>query len=262
MKINSANDLNKNVFLIFNENQSPNVSKHCKTKTRTNVKDNLNFNFNDCQLPFNNGLRTKQKEFNYLNLNPNNNNLPINDDQNNLGSFLNDLNNSFKKKSGPNINIIVFAPNFPKNNMEKENKKENLVNSKNNNISLNEHNKEKKNEINNNNNKNNKIYEENNCEKEKIDSPIKQNKSLFDSNFNLIEENCGKDDISEILKEFANLNLKSSFKENFSSSNKDNTKTYTNTGDSINAYVIDGSDKKEKIFYNMENPYAKSVYKK
>ena len=264
MKINCANDSNKNCFLFFNENKSPNLGKHCKTKTRNEIKENLlKFNFNDCLQgsPFNNGLRTKQKQFNYLNLMPNNINLPINDDdQNNFGSFLNKINNS-SGKNGPNINIIFFAPNCGINNVETENKNEKynpVNNSMNSNNSLNEPNKVKKNE------KNDMFnfnigHEEKKCENEKINSPIKNNKSLFDSNFNLIEENCGKDDISEILKEFANLNLKSSVKQN---SSNDNPKIYTNTGDSVNIYTIEGSGKKERKYYNMPNPYAKNVYKK
>ena len=284
MKMNSANDSNKMCFLFFNENKSPNLGKHCKTKTRNEVKDNfLNFDFNNCHQgsPFHNGLRTKQKQLNYLNLNQSdNNNLPLNNEQNNFGSFLNKLQNSNRLKNGPNINIIVFSPNYDINKRKSENKNEN-INLVNNN-SLNEQNKEESNVMFN----FNYYQEEKKGEKEKMDSPIKNNnrKSLFDSNFNLIEENCGQDDVSEILKEFANLNLKSSVKEksncfnnnpkininsgasvnNFMDSSKDKEKKYTNTGDSVNTYNNNGneSEKKEKRFYNIPNPYAKAVYKK
>ena len=282
MKINSTNDSDKMCFLFFNENKSQNLGKHCKTKTRSEAKDNfLYFDFNNCHIgsPFNNGLRTKQKQLNYLNLNQNDNNLPINDDQNNFISFLNKLQNSNTLKNGSNVNIIVFAPNCDINKIKSENKNEN--NNPVNNNSLNEQNKENKNGMFN----FNYHQEEKKCEKEKMDSPIKNNntKSLFDSNFNLIEENCGKDDVSEILKEFANLNLKSSIKEKSnctnnnpkiytnngnsvndfinSNSSKDKEKKYTNTGDSVNIYTNSGNEieKKEKRYYNMPNPYAKDV---
>ena len=284
MKINSNNDSKKMCFLFFNENKSPNLGKHCKTKTRNEAKDNfLNFDFNNFHQgsPFNNGLRTKQKQLNYLNLNQNDNYLPINDDQNNFGSFLNKLQNSNTLKNGPNINIIVIPPNCNINKIKSEKKNKN-INPVNNN-SFKEQNKDKKKGMF---NFNYHQEKEKKCEKEKIDSPKNDNiQNLFDSNFNLIEENCGKDDVSEILKEFANLNLKSSFKEksncnnnpkicnnkgalvndfNDSNSSKDKEKKSTNTGDSVNIYTNSGneSDKKEKRFYNMSNPYAKDKYKK
>ena len=249
MKINSTNDSDKMCFLFFNENKSPNLGKHCKTKTRNETKDNfLNFDFNNCHLgsPFNNGLRTKQKQLNYLNLNQNDNNLPINDDQNNFVSFLNKLQNSNTRKNGPNVNIIVFAPNCDINTIKSEKKNEN-INPVNNN-SLTEQNKENKNGMFN----FNYHQEEKKCEKEKMDSPTKNKsrKSLFDSNFNLIEENCGKDDVSEILKEFANLNLKSSTKEKSNCTNN-NPKLYTNNGASVNDFMNSNASKdKEKKYTN------------
>ena len=43
----------------------------------------------------------------------------------------------------------------------------------------------------------------------KIVLPIKKNKKLFDSNFNLLEDVLGNNEISQILEEFVHLDLES-----------------------------------------------------
>ena len=254
MKINSASESNKNVFLVFNENKSPNLPKKNMTKTRTDTKFNLlNFNNNDNQeFGFNNALRTNSKPLNYPTLNTdlsNNNNLLLNTDQFNFKSFLNQIKNGDLQNSGKNINIILYAPNYVMNKLDngKRDEKESghTMCKTENNININSSNEKKK-------------------KRDDCPSNNKKNKKLFDSNFNLLEEECGNDDISQILKEIVHLSLDTPIKKDSdnSTNNDDNEKKYTNTGDSVNCYKCEGSGKKGNIKYNIPNPYLKVEYKK
>ena len=259
MKINSASDSNKNAFLIFNENKNPNFQKKNKTKTRTDAKFGLlNFNSNDLQeFGFNNTLRTNSKPLNYPTLNSdmsNNNNIFINTDQFNFNSFINqikkgDLSNfGNNSNSGKNINIILYAPNYVVNKVD-SGKNDEMESSR----------KMCKTE----NNINFHSSNEKNKKTDDCPSNNKKNRKLFDSNFNLLEDECGNDELSQILKEFVHLGLDTPIKKDSDNSNNDdNQKKYTNTGDSVNLYKCEGSGKKGNFKLNMANPYLKVEYKK
>ena len=251
MKISSPSDSSKNAFLIFNENKNPNLQKKNKTKSRTDAKfDFLHLNSNDLQeFGFNNTLRTNSKPLNYPTLTmPNNNNLLLNNDQFNFNSFLNQIKNGNNSNSGKNINIILYAPNYVVNKMDSEKNDEMESGRKmcktENNIGFNPSN-------------------EKNKKRDDCSSNNKKNKKLFDSNFNLLEDECGNDDLSQILKEFVHLSLDTPIKKDSGNShNADNQKKCTNTGDSVNCFRCEASGKKGNIRCNMDNPYLKIEYKK
>ena len=276
MKINSTADSNKNAFLIFHENIIPYMPKKNMTKTRNDAKSNL-FKFinNDSQeFAFNNTFRTKSKTSFYPSLDsnfPKNNNI-LNNDQLNFNSFLNKIrngelpnfgNNSKSRKDGQNINIILYAPNYVLNKMESgnnngiENGQKNFQTE--NNICSREDNKGKKKEM------DRFPFEEKKCNNVKdakdCSSKKKKDKKLFDSNFNLLEDELGDDELSQILKEFVHLDLESPKKDSVPSNHK-NQKIYTNTGDSINFFTCDGSPRKDVNNTNMTNPYLMDAYKK
>ena len=259
MKINSTSDSSKNAFLIFNQNKSPNLPKKNMTKTRTDTKFNLlNFNNNDFQeFGFNNTLRTKPNPINYPTLNldmpNNNNNLLINTEQFNFNSFLNkiksgDLPNfgNNNSNSGKNINIILYAPNYVVNKMDigkSDDMESGKIYKTDNNINF-------------------KASKEKNKKRDDCPSNNKKNKKLFDSNFNLLEDECGDDELSQILKEFVHLKLDTPIKKEFGKPNDDdNLKKFTNTGDSVNCFKCEGSRKKG-IKLNLANPYSRGEYKK
>ena len=105
-------------------------------------------------------------------------------------------------------------------------------------------------------NEGNKIDHENNDilhSKNKIDNKEKNENDedyLFDSDFILILDRWGNDDISNILKEIANLKITSPSKNN-SDKAKFEKKIYTNTGDSFERYSCD----------QIKNPFCKNPYK-
>lgn len=283
MKIDNCADLNKSPFLIFHENKIPNMPRKNMTKTRNDAKSNL-FKFinNDSrELEFSNTLRTKPKPSFYPSLDSNfpsfnnKNNIILNNDQFNFNSFLQKINNgelpnfgnnSKNEKNGQNINIILYAPNYVVNKMESGNNNEIRNGTKmcktENNICYRENTKEKKKEM------DAFLFEEKKCDNVKKDkdakncsSKKKKDKYLFDSNFNLLEDELGDDEVSQILKEFVHLDLESPKKDS-APSNQKNKKMNTNTGDSINYFTSEGSPRKEGINCNMINPYLKDVYKK
>ena len=263
MKVNSSKNQNKNILLILNENKSPNLSKQNMTKTRNDAKHGFfNFNLNEQDFGKNNESRTKPKTFNYPKLNfsmQQNGDLSFNQDQNDLNSFLHKLsngdipnfnNNSIPNKNRQNINIIIYSPNFMVNNKnEQENNSFPVICKNDSIIPLNEKKMENRNKM------DYSYKEEKKCENDI--SPLKKEKSLFDSNFNLIEENCGNDEVSEMLKRFAKIDLNSSMRQNSDSSNEKNKKVYTNTGDSVNCYTNRENENNLSISFNMENPYLK-----
>ena len=254
MKINSASDSSKCPFLIFNQNKSPNLPKKNLTKTRADVMPKF-FNNDFQEFGFNNTLKTKPNPLNYPNLNldmQNNNNLLINTDQFNFNSFLNQLKNGdLQNNSGKNINIILYAPKYVVNKMENGGKNDEIgigdrVCKTENNINFNSSNeKKKKRDDCPSNNKKNK------------------NKKLFDSNFNLLEDECENDELSQILKEFVHLKLDTSIKKSSKNFNDgSNKKIYTNTGDSFNNFKCEGSGEKGNFKFNKANPYVNVEYKK
>lgn len=254
MKINSSSDSNKNAFLIFNRNKSPNLPKKNLSKTRTDTKSNLfNFTGNELQeFGFNNTLRSKPNPLNYptIKTDMSNNNLIIDAEQFNFKSILNQIKSSENDSNSKNINIILYAPNYVVNKMDNGKNHE-----------MDSGHKEDKNEKNTNLNSSNKK----NQKGDDFPSNNKKNKKLFDSNFNLLEDECGDDELSQILKEFVNLRLDTPIKkDSVNSNNDDNKKTYTNTGDgdSANYFRCESSGQKGNFKCNIVNPYLKVEYKK
>ena len=180
---------------------------------------------------------------------PNSNNLLLNTEQFNFNSFLNQIKNwdlsniGNNSNSGKNINIILYAPNYVVNKMDSR-KNDEMESGR----------KMCKTE-------NNPSNEEN---KRRDDCPSnnKKEKKLFDSNFNLLEDECGNDDLSQILKEFVHLSLDTPIKKDPGNSNADIPKKNTPTGDSVNCFRCEGSGKKGNNRCNMDNPYLKIEYKK
>ena len=255
MKINTTYDSSKNALLIFNNNKNPNLKKRNTTKTRADEKFGL-LNNNDLQeFGFNNALRTNSKPSNYPMLNmPKRNTFCPNSDQFNFNSFLNQIenkdlsNNGNSLNSGKNINIFFYAPNYVVNKND---------NGKNDEMESGR--KMRKTEYNININPSN----EKNKKRDECPSNNKKNKKLFDSNFNLLEDECENDDLSQILKEFVHLSLDTPIKKDSGKShNADNTKNYTNTGDSVNCFRCEANEKRENNRCSMDNPYSKIVYKK
>jgi hypothetical protein len=258
MKVNSSENQTKNILLFFNENKSPHLSKENKTKTRTDAKHGfLALNPNNYQEFWkNNESRTKPKTLNYPKLNfdmPQNDNLPFNKEQSDFNSLFHKLSNgefpdynngSNPGKKNQNLNIIFFSPNIIVNNdNEQENNSCPMVNKTERNIYLQNNYLDEMNQM--------KCFTENKSENDKI---LQKKKNLFDSQYNLIEDNVGNDEISEMLKRFAKIDLNKSVRQNIDAKNK-NENIYTHTGDSVNYYSNNESTKV------MENPYLKDLYK-
>lgn len=249
MKVKSSENPNKNIVLLFNENKNP---MHNMTKTRNDAKHYFMANDYEEFLK-NKESRTKPKIFNCpkLNIDQNSDTL-FNQEKNNLeslfhklsnGVFPNFNNDSNPGKNGQNINIIVYSPNYIINN-EKENNSCPMNSKTDRNISLKNNNFEENNRMN--------FFEPE--KKSEKDIQLKKNKCLFDSQFNLIEENLEKNEINDLLIQFDKMDLNKYFKES-TDRNKKNEKKYTNTGNSVNCYNI--NEKRE----NMENPYLKDFCK-
>ena len=244
MKVSSASDSNKNTFLIFNDNQNSNIPKKNFTKTRNELKHNFfNFNPHDKQeFQINNNLRSKPKEINYLSLN---------------NDIFPKINDSSSRKERPNINIIICAPNIilgKKDNSQKDN-----------NLFINSYEKDKKREIDDFSSNKNEYEKDNNA------NPLKKDKNFLDSQLNLLEEICGKNDVTDLIKKLTDFKLNSycdahesdlPTKRNIDFSKDKNSIMYTNTGDSMKFYSNDDEDEKNKNFnYDMSNPYLNDYYK-
>ena len=97
------------------------------------------------------------------------------------------------------------------------------------------------------NNNNERIFPSNNDKNENINEcpesadtmqkNKKDNKYLFDSNFNLLFDKCGDDEVMNMIKEIAKIKINSPKKEK--KKNVDNEKIFTNTGDSLNVNYND-----------------------
>ena len=270
MKVNSASDSNKNTFLIFNNDQNSNFPKKNFTKTRNELKhDFFNFNSHDKQeFQINNNLRSKPKEINYLSLKNDifqNDESQFSSNQNNFKNFFQNENNdifpkindSSSRKERPNINIIICAPNIilgKKDNSQKDN-----------NLFFNSYEKDKKKEIDDFNTNKNEYEKDNNA------NSLKKDKNFLDCQLNLLEEICGKNDVTDLIKKLTDFKLNSycdahesdlPTKRNIDSSKDKNSIMYTNTGDSMKFYTNDDEDGKNNNFnYDMSNPYLNDYYK-
>lgn len=265
MKIFNDSDAGKNTFLIFNQGKNQNYPKKNLTKTRNETNYNF-FNLNNKsnglqELGFNNTLKTKPKPTFYPTLNFK------------LSKNINNNNNNFFGNSPNNFNPLNAGNNMLNNisgqNSNKSNGYGYMMFKTENNFSSNmvQNNDEKMD-----------IEEK----KEECDFTVKKKKrKAFDSNFNLLEDQLGSDDLDQMLKEFWHLKINTTSKKNPSSFNVKEEKSekkevmYTNTGDSLqkekkNKYIFDSvnffedndSGKKQRNNFDMVNPYLKSVNKK
>ena len=218
MKIdNSSNSTTSNKFAFFFENKMPSLPKKCITKTRPELSRNNIFKINnDDPQKYEFNYFSKKKPLQYPQFFDNSSKKT---DYYELAKMIN------SRKSIPHR--IPSAKNYEiQNAMNNANKNEgNKVDHENNDISLN---------------------------KNKIDNKEKNenDKELFDSEFNLILDNWGNDDISNILKEIANLKIASPSKNN-SEKAKYEEKIYTNTGDSFDRCSCD----------QIKNPFCQNPYK-
>ena len=218
MKIdNSSNSTTSNKFAFFFENKIASLPKKCITKTRPELSRNNIFKLNnDDPQKYEFNYFSKKKPLQYPQFFDNSSKKT---DYYELAKMIN------SRKSIPHR--IPSAKNYEiQNAMNNANKNEgNKVDHENNDISLN---------------------------KNKIDNKEKNenDKELFDSEFNLILDNWGNDDISNILKEIANLKIASPSKNN-SEKAKYEEKIYTNTGDSFDRCSCD----------QIKNPFCQNPYK-
>ena len=218
MKIdNSSNSTTSNKFAFFFENKMTSLPKKCITKTRPELSRNNIFKINnDDPQKYEFNYFSKKKPLQYPQFFDNSSKKT---DYYELAKMIN------SRKSIPNR--IPSAKNYEiQNAMNNATKNEgNKIAHENNDISLNK----------------NKIV---NKEKNEND------KELFDSEFNLILDNWGNDDISNILKEIASLKIASPSK-NKSEKDKFEEKIYTNTGDSFDRCSCD----------QIKNPFCQNPYK-
>ena len=265
MKIFNDSEAGKNTFLIFNQGKNPNYPKKNLTKTRNETNYNF-FNLNNKsnnlqELGFNNTLKTKPKPTFYPTLNFK------------LSKNINNNNNNFFGNSPIYFNPLNAENNILNNISGQSGNKANgygymMCKNENNICSNMVQNNDGKMDI-----------EE---KKEKCDFTVKKKKrKAFDSNFNLLEDQLGSEDLDEMLKEFWHLKINTISKKNPSSSNDKEEKIekkevmYTNIGNSFqnektNKYIFDSvnffedndSGKKHGYNFDMVNPYSKGVNKK